>query len=325
MLPVSRPTFCPECGERLVPRTVGGRERLTCPLCGYVHYVNPIPGVGVLIEKDGGVVLVKRGGRVKAGHWALVSGYIEADESVEEAAIRECLEETGLQVELVDLLGIYSFPEGPPTSGIIVFYRARATGGALHAGDDAMDVRVFRPDELPPMPFRTHRQAVQRWLTLQSKSGSLPPAPSTGEGFIIREAERSDVDAVIDLLHLVEGNQGLTEAEWQAAAQRFIERQTIVVYVAETTTPPRQVIGFVALSLVHTLTGGRGWIDDMAVALEYRGEGIGAALLEAALRHANRLSLSHLYVNIERGSPAARAFAQAAGLQESSISYLRIR
>lgn len=325
MLPIEHPTYCPECGERLVPRMISGRERLTCPLCHYVHYVNPVPGVGVLIEMDGGVVLVKRGGRVKAGRWALVSGYIEADESVEEAAVRESLEETGLQVELVDLLGIYSFPEGPPASGIIVFYRARPVSGALRAGDDATDVQVFAPDALPPMPFRTHRQALERWLALGAEPPISPPATSGGEGFIIREADHGDVEAVVDLLHLVEANHDLTEAEWRAAIQRFNERQTIVVYVAETHAPAQRVIGFVALSLVQTLTGGRGWIDDMAVALDYRGEGIGAALLEAALRHANRLALTHLYVNIERGSPAARAFSQAAGLQQSSISYLRIR
>ena len=325
MLPIERPTYCPECGERLVPRMAGGRERLSCPLCGYVHYVNPGPGVGVLIEMDGGVVLIKRGGRVKSGRWALVSGYIEADESVEEAAVRESLEETGLQVELIDLLGIYSFPEGPPASGIIVFYRARPVGGELRAGDDATDVQIFAPDALPPMPFRTHRQALNRWLALREEPGSSPPATSGGEGFIIREADHGDLEAVMELLHLVEANRTLTEAEWQAAVQRFNERHTIVIYVAEMTAPQQRVIGFVALSLVQTLTGGRGWIDDMAVALDYRGEGIGAALLEAALRHANRLALTHLYVNIERGSPAARAFSQAAGLQQSSISYLHIR
>ena len=98
--------------------------------------------MGVLIEMEGGVVLIKRGGHVKPGQWALPSGYIEADESVEEAAVREAREETGLEIQLEDLVGIYSFPEGPPTSGIIVFYRARPVGGALRAGDDAVDARV---------------------------------------------------------------------------------------------------------------------------------------------------------------------------------------
>lgn len=304
-------------------RTVGSRERLTCPACGYVHYRNPVPGVGIVIEMGEGVVLIKRGGHVKPGQWALPAGYIEADESVEEAALREAREETGLEVELIDLVGIYSFPEGPPTSGIIVFYRARPVGGALRAGDDALDVRVFAPAELPELPFRTHRQALQRWLALRQR---LPyTSEERATGFHIRDAEPGDAEAVLELLRLVDANASLTEQDWMAARQRFGERQTISVFVAETNSAPRRVIGFVAMSLVQTLTGGRGWIDDMAVAVDFRGEGVGAALLEAALRHANRLALTHLYVNIARGSPAARAFYQAAGFQESAISYLRIR
>jgi 8-oxo-dGTP diphosphatase len=288
-----------------------------------VLYDNPVPSVGIVIELDGGVVLVKRGGHVKPGRWALPAGYIEADESVEDAAIRESEEETGLQVDLVDLLGVYSFPEGPPSSGIIVFYRARPTGGTLRAGDDAQETRVFLPEELPELPFRTHREALQRWLELHRPAGHS--AKDHHRGFLIRQAEQSDRDAVLDLLRLVDANRTLSETEWQAAGQHFAERQTISVFVAETIASPGRVIGFVALSLVQTLTGGRGWIDDMAVAPDYRGEGIGAALLEAALRHANRLTLTHLYVNIERGSPAARAFYQAGGFQDSAISYLRIR
>jgi 8-oxo-dGTP diphosphatase len=301
---------------------MSGRDRLFCPACHYVHYHNPVPGVGILIEMDGGLVLIKRGGQVKTGQWALPSGYIEADESVEEAAIRESKEETGLDIELVDLLGIYSFPEGPPTSGIIVFYRARPTGGTLHAGDDAQDVRVFAPEALPEIPFRTHREALQRWLALSKQADAQN---DLRERFRIRPAELADRDAVLNLLRLVAATRSLSPEDWRAAAQRFAERPLIGVFVAETTALPGEVIGFVAMSLVQTLTGGRGWIDDMAVALGHRGEGIGAALLEAALRHANRLSLTHLYVNIERGSPAARAFYQAAGFQDSSISYLRIR
>jgi len=318
-----RLTFCPECGERLAPRVVAGRERLACAHCGYVHYHNPVPSVGVLIELDDGLVLIRRGGQVKTGHWALPAGYIEGDESVEDAAVRESREETGLDVALVDLVGVYSFPEGPPASGIIVFYRARPIGGALHAGDDALDARVFPPDALPPMPFRTHRQAVERWRALRQPPTQTPA--ENAQGYRLREAEPADRDALLDLLRLVSGNQSLTEAEWAAAAQRFQERQAISVFVAETTADPPRVIGFISLSLVQTLTGGRGWIDDMAVAVGYRGAGVGAALVEAAMRHANRLSLTHLFVNVERGSPEARAFWQASGFQEGAVSSLRIR
>ncbi|WP_119071852.1 GNAT family N-acetyltransferase [Aggregatilinea lenta] len=315
-------TYCPVCGDPLAHRSAGGRERLFCPACGYVHYQNPVPSVGLVIEMDGGLILVKRGGSVKTGHWAFPSGYIEEDESVEEAAVRESREETGLDVELIDLLGVYSFPEGPPSSGIIVFYRAHPVGGMLRAGDDAQEVRVFPPDAVPDMPFRTHQQVLQRWQTLQQQRQI---AREANELYVIRQAEQADSPAILDLLKLVDANQDLSEEQCRAAMLRLAERQTMSVFVAETSREPHDTIGFVALSLMQTLTGGRGWIDDMAVAVDYRGEGVGAALLEAALRHANRLNLTHLYVNTARGGDATRAFYQAAGFQDGAISYLRIR
>lgn len=320
--PDRAPTFCPNCGEQLVHRVAGGRDRLSCPTCHYVHYHNPVPSVGILIEMDDGLVLVKRGGHIKTGQWAFPSGYIEADESVEEAAIRESKEETGLDVRLTNLIGVYSFPEGPPSSGIIVFYRALPIGGELHAGDDAEAVQVFAPENLPEMPFRTHREVLQRWQALNMPPGAGHPAIPT---YAIRQAEPDDLPAVMNLMRLVDANTTLNESDWQAATQRFLERQALHVFVAERLAAPQEVIGFLALSQVQTLTGARGWIEDMAVAVGFQGVGIGAALLEETLRHANRLGLTHLYVNIARGSPAARAFYEAAGFQEGPISTLRIR
>ena len=154
-------TFCPRCGMPMETAEVGGRVREVCPACGFVLYRNPVPGAGVLVEMEGGVVLVRRGQPPFVGWWALPAGYIEADESVEQAAVRECKEETGLDVELLELFGVYSFPEGPVQSGIVIFYRARPVGGELRAGDDAQDVGVFPPDELPdPLAFRTHREVL---------------------------------------------------------------------------------------------------------------------------------------------------------------------
>lgn len=125
------PTYCPICGEPLTEREEGGRIRPACDNCGYVHYVNPVPGVGMLIEMDGGVVLIQRKNPPHQGEWTLPSGFVEADESAEEAAMREAAEETGLQTEIIGLANINSFPEGPPVSGIMIFYRMRPIGGSL--------------------------------------------------------------------------------------------------------------------------------------------------------------------------------------------------
>jgi ADP-ribose pyrophosphatase YjhB (NUDIX family) len=163
-MPGREPHFCPYCGKSLGKKTVGDRLRPACSECQYVHFSNPIPGVALIIEHEGKVVLIRRGSRVHTGRWAFPSGYIEADETAEEAARREALEETGVQVELLNLFGVYSFPEGPPVSGIVIFYRARVASGQLRAGDDANEIRLFAPHKIPRLGFRTHREAAAHWV-----------------------------------------------------------------------------------------------------------------------------------------------------------------
>lgn len=174
-------TYCPKCATELVWLSSGDRERPTCPACGFVFYFNPVVGAGALVETEGRVVLVRRGVEPKAGLWSLPSGYVEADERAEAAAVRETQEETGLEIELEDLLGVYSFgrpkgtpfgsPQGDslrlePQTGVLILYSGHTTGGTLRAGDDAQEVQTFAPDELPPddrIAFRTHLQALQEW------------------------------------------------------------------------------------------------------------------------------------------------------------------
>lgn len=297
---------------------VAGRVRQVCPACGFILYQNPVPGVGVLVEIEEGIVLIQRGQPPFVGWWALPAGYIEADESVEQAAVRECKEETGLEVELVELFGVYSFPEGPVQPGIIIFYRARPVGGELWAGDDAQDASVFPPDGLPEqLAFRTHRQVLDRWVRSRS-SEPHPAAP----GPFIREARAKDEARVLELLPLIPSNASLGPAEMQAVAQRFRERLVMDVLVAEV---DERVVGFLALSFVPVLSGLRALIDDLAVDPVYRRQGIGAALVEAAIQQAHRRGATHLLMDTSRGDPAAREFYQACGFEAGGIAPLRIR
>jgi GNAT superfamily N-acetyltransferase len=90
---------------------------------------------------------------------------VEADELAEAAAVRETEEETGLQIDLDDLLGVYSFGREPQT-GVLILYAGHVVGGTLQAGDDAREVRAFGPAELPAdeqIAFRTHLQALHDW------------------------------------------------------------------------------------------------------------------------------------------------------------------
>ena len=154
---------CPYCSIQLGSIEIGGRERLACSTCDFVHWNNPKPVTATVIPLDGGIVLVKRGVEPFVNDWCLPGGFIEAAEHPAESACREVYEETGLEVRVSRLLDA-----GAPGRGInvvILFYEAHPTGGKLSAGDDAIDVRSFKQHELPPnIAFDLHRQIIQSWF-----------------------------------------------------------------------------------------------------------------------------------------------------------------
>jgi 8-oxo-dGTP diphosphatase len=292
-------TYCPVCGHKLGAREEAGRIRQVCPNCGYIHYVNPVPAVGIIIEQDGGVVLIQRKHPPHEGRWTLPSGYIEADESAEEAAMREAEEETGLKVEIVELMGVNSFPEGPPLSGIMIFFRARPVGGELYAGDDAADARVFPPEEMPLLPFRTHREAMAQWLAAHGKPTDGTPMPIIEADFTVRPAEAGDLNEIMALLHLIPANRDLTRDVWKEVAQRFRESPGLEIFVALDRQQPPIIVGFVALSVIRGLTEGCGLISDIAVLPTYQRRGVGTLLLEVVMKRAERLNLHRLMVNVQ--------------------------
>jgi ADP-ribose pyrophosphatase YjhB (NUDIX family) len=153
-------TFCPECGTRLQIREAFGKPRSVCPHCSRVHFEDPKVAVGVVVEKDGGIVLGKRNHDPKIGCWSFPSGFVDAGEVVEEAAARECQEETGLEVSIDRLLGVYS------TLGervIFLAFAGTAIGGKLEAGEECMEVGVFSPDALPELAFPNDTAIMEAW------------------------------------------------------------------------------------------------------------------------------------------------------------------
>ncbi len=327
MVTRSNATYCRRCGHEMGEAQVGGRARLACSNCGFVLYQNPVPGGGVLVEMEGGVVLIRRAHEPHKGRWALPAGFIEADESIEEAAVRECREETGLEVELTELFGVDSFPEGPVQSGIIIFYRARPIGGELHPGDDAAEAAVFAPNALPlDLAFRTHRTVLARWAGLH---GTAAPFTATADHLyplapevLIREARPDDETSILTLLRLIPANEDMSEKEITAARLRFRESTALDVLVAEY---DGQAVGFLVLSYVSALTGLRAWIDDLAVDPVRRRQGIGRALVEAAIQRASRRGATHLFMDTSRGNADAQDFYHACGFEGGGVVPLTLR
>jgi len=164
--------FCPLCATPLVVQELDGRPRQTCPACGFINYENPVVAAGCLIERDGQVLMVQRRYPPRVGEWTLPAGFVEWDESPEEAALRETEEETGLRVVLQGLFGVYSwhhaFGGGHNDNGVLIIYRATIVEGTLRAGDDAQAVAWFPANHLPEqIAFSSHQAALAQWLAHQ--------------------------------------------------------------------------------------------------------------------------------------------------------------
>lgn len=159
--------YCPICAAPLVLRLLPteDRPRLVCDR-GHILYVNPKVIVGVVPERRGRVLLMRRAIEPRCGAWTFPGGFMEIDETAEECAVRETREEVGVEVRLVGLLGVYSRP-APEAPGIVsVAYRGRVTGGEVSPGREALEARWFRPQEIPwdDLAYETTRWALRDWL-----------------------------------------------------------------------------------------------------------------------------------------------------------------
>jgi len=172
--------FCSRCGTELTFGPIEGeeRDRLACPGCGFVSYVNPRLVVTTLpITDHGEVVLIRRGIAPGFNLWAQPGGFLEIDETVGEAAIRETLEETGLLVEPVAIVGLYSRVQA---AVVVLAYEARIVGGEPRATHESLETRPFAPEAIPwpEIAFETSIRALRDWVARVRPDLPLPD-PST--------------------------------------------------------------------------------------------------------------------------------------------------
>lgn len=158
--------FCPNCGTSLQFGEIAGedRHRLSCPSCGHIVYVNPRLVVTVLPITDGGeIVLLRRGIEPGIGAWAQPGGFLEVDETVHQAAIRETFEETGLLVEPGEIVGLYTRLEA---AVVTIAFEARIVGGVAAPTPEALEIASFAPESLPwpGIAFKTTTWALRDWI-----------------------------------------------------------------------------------------------------------------------------------------------------------------
>jgi ADP-ribose pyrophosphatase YjhB (NUDIX family) len=158
--------YCSRCGTELTFGEIEGedRQRLGCPSCGHIAYVNPRLVVTTIpVTDDGRIVLLRRGIEPGRGLWAQPGGFLEVDETVTEAAVRETLEETGLIVEPGEIVGLYSRLEA---AVVVLAFEGRVLRGDYRLNPEALEIQAFRPDAIPwkGIAFKTTYWALRDWL-----------------------------------------------------------------------------------------------------------------------------------------------------------------
>lgn len=138
------------------------RHQNQCPLCN--KYTNRGLTIDAIIEKEGEILLIKRGNKPFKGMWALPGGFVGWNETVEEALIRETKEETNLTVTSYKLIGVYSKPQRHPQQVINIAFAAK-TRGKVHVGDDALELKFFPINKIPQKLAYDHKQIINDFLS----------------------------------------------------------------------------------------------------------------------------------------------------------------
>lgn len=131
--------------ERAVPDG-DSQERAVCANCGFVAYENPKIVVGAVVRHEGRLLLCRRAIAPRRGYWTVPAGYLELNETPEDGARREAMEEACAQLSIDGLLAVYSVPR---LSQVQLIYRARLDGGHFAAGEESLEVALFEWERIP--------------------------------------------------------------------------------------------------------------------------------------------------------------------------------
>lgn len=136
----------------------GEKVRLRCPACAWTHWNNPTPVLAAVVEYQGQILLA-RNAAWEHKMYALITGFMEAGETPQDGITREIQEETNLQAQELNLIGVYDFQR---LNQVIIAYHARCTG-EVRLSPELMDYRLFTPDKVKCWPAGTG-YALADWL-----------------------------------------------------------------------------------------------------------------------------------------------------------------
>ena len=157
--------FCPDCGQPVELRIPEGDTlpRHVCGACSAIHYHNPKIVVGCVPEHEGRILLCRRAIEPRLGFWTIPAGFMENDETLQEGAARESLEEALAQVEIGSLLAVVHVLHAHQ---VHVMFRARLHRPDFGVGAESLEVTLYEPGQIPwaELAFPSVRFALERYL-----------------------------------------------------------------------------------------------------------------------------------------------------------------
>ena len=168
--------FCPDCSAPTHRTLPDGDtlERDVCTDCGRIHYLNPKVVVGAVCTWQDKVLLCKRAIEPRTGFWTVPAGFMELQESTEDGAVRETMEEANARIEIVDLLAIYNIVR---LSQVQIFYRATMLTPDFSAGAETLELDLFSWDAIPwdDLAFPTVHWVLNKAIETKGKTGPVVP------------------------------------------------------------------------------------------------------------------------------------------------------
>ncbi len=161
--------FCPHCATPLNETLIEERQRMSCPQCGWIHYINPTPvTVALTLNQKNELLLIRRAHEPALNEWALPGGFLEAGERPEEGCLRELYEETALEGSVEELIGVFHRESEMYGSLMVVAYRVRAAHENIRINHEVFEAGFYTPDRLPPVriPLHAHIIEAARWPEL---------------------------------------------------------------------------------------------------------------------------------------------------------------